>query len=95
MDELGLTEKEYKAFKKSGGIKRIKNILKEYKKNPYNATNIYPLPSGLAVESFEQTQQKSPQEQNSEKQQKLDEHEQEIDDIYSQVVAKFDDQQEK
>ena len=95
-ERLGLTKKEFKAFKKSGGIKRIKNILKEYKKNPYNATTIYPLPNGIKVEDFEtEVKQKIETYETKIKEQQKKEHEQEIDEIYSQVVAKFDDQQER
>ena len=71
ISKLGLSKKEFKAFKKSGGLKRIRKILKEYKKNPYKANKIYPLPNGLTVEDLEKNEPKNTSTKKEIKQQKL------------------------
>ena len=53
LKDMGISPKEFRQFKKSGGLKRIKKILKEYKKNPYKASKIHPLPGGLTVADYE------------------------------------------
>ncbi|MBQ3494507.1 MAG: hypothetical protein IJA69_03745 [Clostridia bacterium] len=60
-ENIGISPKEFRQFKKSGGIKRIKKILKEYKKNPYKASKIHPLPGGLTVEDYEANSKKQAQ----------------------------------
>ena len=51
--KLNISKQEYKQFKRSGGIKRIKKIVKEFEENPYKAPKIHPLPGGLTVADYE------------------------------------------